>query len=210
MKVAALISLLISLPFLFILARRPILRRLAVRNAMRRPREALLVVLGSLLGAAIITGSAVVGDTMDSSIRQGARQHLGPIDELVLAQDAPEWRSLSGRLRSLPASKVDGVLQLATLDAPTTAGRAETLRSVPNSQVVAVDFESARVFGGDPASTGIRGVTPGAGHAAITTDLAQGLNDRARSADRCLCLRQAADADRRSHRASHRRRRLLS
>ena len=176
MKVAALISLLISLPFLFILARRPILRRLALRNAMRRPREALLVVLGSLLGAAIITGSAVVGDTMDSSIRQGARQHLGPIDELVLAQDAPEWRSLSGRLRSLPASKVDGVLQLATLDAPTTAGRAETLRSVPNSQVVAVDFESARAFGGDPASTGIRGVTPGAGHAAITTDLAQGLN----------------------------------
>ncbi|MGZ4415667.1 MAG: hypothetical protein ACXVRZ_15025, partial [Gaiellaceae bacterium] len=71
MKVAALISLLISLPFLFILARRPILRRLALRNAMRRPREALLVVLGSLLGAAIITGSAVVGDTMDSSIRQG-------------------------------------------------------------------------------------------------------------------------------------------
>src|SRR5512133_3167297 len=176
MKVAALISLLISLPFLFILARRPILRRLALRNAMRRPREALLVVLGSLLGAAIITGSAVVGDTMDSSIRQGARQHLGPIDELVLAQDAPEWRSLSGRLRSLPASKVDGVLQLATLDAPTTAGRAETLRSVPNSQVVAVDFESARAFGGDPASTGISGVTPGAGHAAITTDLAQGLN----------------------------------
>ena len=102
MKVAALVSLLISLPFLFILARRPILRRLALRNAMRRPREALLVVLGSLLGAAIITGSAVVGDTMDSSIRQGARQHLGPIDELVFAQDAPELRSLSGRLRSLP------------------------------------------------------------------------------------------------------------
>ena len=39
--------------------------------------------LGSLLGAAIITGSVVVGDTMDASIRQVARTHLGPIDELV-------------------------------------------------------------------------------------------------------------------------------
>src|SRR5512133_4339354 len=114
MKVAALISLLISLPFLFILARRPILRRLALRNAMRRPREALLVVLGSLLGAAIITGSAVVGDTMDSSIRQVARQHLGPIDELVVARDAGEWRSVRSRLRALPTSTVDGVISLAT------------------------------------------------------------------------------------------------
>ncbi len=176
MRVPVLVSFVISLPFLYILARRPILRRLALRNAVRRPREALLVVLGSLLGAAIITGSAVVGDTMDSSIRQVARQHLGPIDELVLARDAPEWRSLSGRLRSLPPAKVDGVLQLATFDAATTAGRGETLRSVPNSRVVAVDFESARAFGGDPASTGIRGMTPEAGRAAITTDLARGLN----------------------------------
>ncbi len=176
MKAAALVSLLISLPFLYILARRPILRRLALRNAVRRPREALLVVLGSLLGAAIITGSAVVGDTMDSSIRQAARQHLGPIDELVLARNVPEWRSLSSRLRSLPPAKVDGVLQFATFAAATTAGSSETLRDVPNSQVIALDFESARGFGGDPASTGIRGMTPQPGHAAITTDLARGLN----------------------------------
>ena len=115
MTAPLLISLLVSLPFLFVLARRPILRRLALRNAIRRPREALLVVLGSLLGAAIITGSAVVGDTMDASIRQMARQHLGPIDELVLASNAGEWRSLSNRLRALPASKVDGVLTLATI-----------------------------------------------------------------------------------------------
>ncbi|MGZ8697865.1 MAG: hypothetical protein ACXWZ1_10990, partial [Gaiellaceae bacterium] len=107
MVATLLVSLLVSLPFFYILARRPILRRLAVRNAMRRPREALLVVLGSLLGAAIITGSAVVGDTMDSSIRQVARQHLGPVDELVLARNAGEWRSLASRLRSLPSSQVD-------------------------------------------------------------------------------------------------------
>jgi putative ABC transport system permease protein len=105
-----LVAVVLSLPFLFILARRPILRRLALRNALRRPREALLVVLGSLLGAAIIAGSSVVGDTMDSSIRQAARQHLGPIHEVVFAADKAEWRSLSGRLQSLPSSQVDGTL----------------------------------------------------------------------------------------------------
>jgi putative ABC transport system permease protein len=176
MTASLVITLLVSLPFLYVLARRPILRRLALRNAVRRPREALLVILGSLLGAAIITGSAVVGDTMDASIRQVARQHLGPIDELVLARDAAEWRSLSSRLRSLPASQVDGVLPLATFDAATTAGRGGTLQTIPNSRVVAFDFEAARGFGADPASTGVSGPTPGPGHAAITEDLARGLD----------------------------------
>jgi putative ABC transport system permease protein len=172
MTAPLLISLLVSLPFLFVLARRPILRRLALRNAVRRPREALLVVLGSLLGAAIITGSAVVGDTMDASIRQMARQHLGPIDELVLASNNAEWRSLSNRLRSLPASQVDGVLKFATFGAATTAGGGATLRTVPNAHVIGVDFEAARGFGADSASTGINGPTPASGHAAITDDLA--------------------------------------
>jgi putative ABC transport system permease protein len=169
------VSVVVALPFLYVLLRRPILRRLALRNAARRPREALLVVLGSLLGAAIITGSAVVGDTMDSSIRQVAWQHLGPVDELVPARDAAEWHSLTRRLTFLPSSEVDGVLSLATFDAATTAGARSELRTVPSSRVVGVDFEAARAFGNDPAATGISGSTPALGHAAITNDLARGL-----------------------------------
>jgi len=176
MNAPLVISLLVSAPFLFILARRPILRRMAVRNAARRPREAMLVVLGSLLGAAIITGSAVVGDTMDSSIRQASRQHLGPVDELVVARNAGDWRAVSGRLRSLPTASVDGVISLATFDAATTAGAGGALRTVPNARVVGFDFESARSFGGSPAATGVSGSTPQPGHAAITTDLARALD----------------------------------
>ena len=171
-----LISLLVALPFLYILARRPILRRMAVRNAVRRPREAALVVLGSLLGAAIITGSAVVGDTMDSSIRQIARQHLGPVDELVAARNAPEWSALVNRLQELSPSNVDGVLPMSAVDAATTAGRGASLRTVPNGQVLGFDFEAARSFGRDSVSTGVSGPTPAAGHAAITTDLARSLS----------------------------------
>src|SRR5439155_5676438 len=106
---ALLVSLLVSLPFLFVIVRRPILRRLAVRNMVRRPREALLVVVGSMLGAAIITGSFVIGDAMNASIRQVARTHLGPIDEIVVARDWSAWKELSVRLPSLPRRDVDGV-----------------------------------------------------------------------------------------------------
>jgi putative ABC transport system permease protein len=175
--VPLLIALLVASPFLFVLARRPILRRLAVRNAARRPREALLVVLGSLLGAAIITGSAVVGDTMDASIRQAARQHLGPIDELVVARNAGEWRSIQARLRGLPGSSVDGVVPLASFDTATTAGAGGALRTVPNARVVGYDFAAAEAFGGGGGgATGLSGPTPAPGHAAITTDLAQALD----------------------------------
>jgi len=155
MTVTLFISLLVAAPFLYVLARRPILRRLAVRNAVRRPREAALVVLGSLLGAAIITGSVVVGDTMNASLRQVARQHLGPIDELVAARTPGEWSSLVDRLQVLPPSSVDGVLPLAAFDTATTAGGGAALRTVPSSQVVAFDFDAARAFGGKPAATGI-------------------------------------------------------
>jgi len=175
MTVPLLISLLVSAPFLYILARRPILRRLAVRNAVRRPREAALVVLGSMLGAAIITGSAVVGDTMDSSIRQVARQHLGPVDELVVARTADDWRALGARLRSLQPATVDGVISLAAFDSATTAGRGDTLRTVPNAQVIGFDFETAGSFGGSRAATGVSGPTPAPGHAAISSDLAGAL-----------------------------------
>ena len=72
-----------SLPFLYVLVRRPVLRRLALRNVVRRPRETVLVILGSLLGTAIMTGSFVVGDTFTSSIRRGAFEQLGPVDEVV-------------------------------------------------------------------------------------------------------------------------------
>jgi putative ABC transport system permease protein len=182
MSAPLLISLLVSAPFLYILVRRPILRRMAVRNAARRPREAMLVVVGSLLGAAIITGSAVVGDTMDSSIRQAARQHLGPVDELVVARNAADWHAVSERLRSLAPSSVDGVISLAAFDTATTAGRGAALRTVPNAQIVGFDFDSAHSFGDSPAATGVSGSSPSPGHAAITTDLARALDVGPRAA----------------------------
>ena len=147
----------LSLPFLAVLVRRPVLRRLAFRNAVRRPREAALVVLGSLLGAAIITGSVVVGDTMDASIRQVARTHLGPIDELVSAREprragAAPPRAAAARART------------------TSTGCSRSRRSTPPSRRPARASSRRRArrwsrstskqrarFGGDTDATGVSG-----------------------------------------------------
>jgi putative ABC transport system permease protein len=167
---------LLSLPFLAILVRRPVLRRLAFRNATRRPREAALVVLGSLLGAAIITGSVVVGDTMDASIRQVARTHLGPIDELVTARSSEQQARLLRVLRPLESGNIDGVLAFATIDAAVTATGTNRVLATPRSQVIAVDFKRAHRFGGDAEAAGVSGRTPWPGHAAVTSDLARALD----------------------------------
>src|SRR4051812_15828814 len=175
MTAALIATVVLSLPFVYILIRRPILRRLAVRNAVRRPREATLVVLGSLLGAAIITGSMVVGDTIDASIRQVARAHYGPIDELVNARGPADQRQLLQVLAPLERSKdVDGMLPFSTVEAAASSTGPHVL-AAPRSQVVGVDFDAARDFGGDAAATGIAGATPAPGHAAVTDDLARAL-----------------------------------
>jgi putative ABC transport system permease protein len=177
---ALILVLVLSAPFLFVLVRRPILRRLALRNAVRRPREAALVVIGSMLGAAIITGSFVVGDAMNASIREIGHTHLGPADELVLARDRAAWADLSVLLKPLPARapSIDGVLRIATMQAGVTAPVAGEIMAAPRSQVVALDFAAGHAFGGDPKATGLPLQTPEAGHAAITNDLASALGVR--------------------------------
>ena len=168
------LALLVSLPFLYVLARKPVLRRLALRSAVRRPREAVLVVAGSMLGAAIITGSAIVGDTMNASIRQVAYTHLGPVDELVTVRGAGEQRLLLAAFAGAPVRETDGVLGLATIEAAATSTGLH-VQAAPRTQVIGLDFERARAFGGDPAATGISGPTPPVGHAAVTSDLARSL-----------------------------------
>jgi len=170
---------LISLPFAVLALRRPVLRRLAVRNLARRPRETALVVLGSLLGTAIITSSMVVGDTLDASLRQGTRTQLGPIDELIATSGADEQATLAAALGELDAGddRIDGVLALTALRvaASTPGPGGEVARAEPGATLVEVDFPAARAFGGEPAATGIEGPTPGPGRTVVGTDLAEEL-----------------------------------
>jgi len=164
----------LSLPFLFVLARKPVLRRLALRNAVRRPRETALVILGSLLGTAIMTGSFVVGDTFNASIRRTAYEQLGPIDEIVSATGLDAAPALAARLAGLHDPNVDGTLALTAITA-SAASTTAPVQAAPKAQLLETDFAAARAFGGDPHATGMSGPTPGAGDAVIGSDLANTL-----------------------------------
>ena len=157
----------------FVAARSPVQRRLAIRNGARRKNEAALVIAGSLLGTALITGSFIVGDTLDSSIRATARTQLGPIDEMIVVPDEDDGTEIANRLRELNDARIDGVVTMVSVPGSIVKRTGDEVTAEPEAQIIEIDFEEARSFGGDPAATGISGDTPGAGEVALTEDLAE-------------------------------------
>src|SRR5919106_841219 len=155
----------------FVALRRSFLRRLAFRDATRRPGETVLVIAGSLLGTALITGSFIVGDTLDSSIRASATTQLGPVDEVVVTSDPDDAASIESTISGFEDSRIDGVLSITSASATVATPRDDPVAE-PGAQLIEADFDEARSFGNDSAATGISGPTPGVGEVAVTEDLA--------------------------------------
>lgn len=160
--------------------RHPVARRLGARSTVRRPTETALVILGALLGTAIITGSLVVGDALSSSLRAGAFTQLGPVDETVTApgiETLPALRDALSGIESRPA--VDGVA-FGLRSSGTVATRAgEDAAVQPDVLLLEIAFDEVRQLGGEPSATGFEGAaTPAAGEVAISSDLAAALDVR--------------------------------
>jgi putative ABC transport system permease protein len=68
--------------------RHRVLVRLAIRNVGRRGARTALIVVGLMLGTAIIAAAMTTGDTMSHTIRGAAIESLGQTDELVSARGA--------------------------------------------------------------------------------------------------------------------------
>src|SRR3990172_2376142 len=62
--------------------------RLGARNVSRRPARTALIVLGLMLGTAIISSALSTGDTMSNTIRSSVIDSLGQTDEVVRAKGA--------------------------------------------------------------------------------------------------------------------------
>ncbi|HEX2049245.1 MAG TPA: FtsX-like permease family protein [Actinomycetota bacterium] len=150
--------------------RRPVERRLALRDATRRPGETLLVIAGSLLGTALVTGSFIVGDTLDSSIKASAWTQLGPVDEVVAVPDLARGAEVARAVEAIDDSRIDGVETMVS--APASVATTGARRAEPDARLLELDFTSARSFGGDPSVTGVSGATPGPGETVVTEDLA--------------------------------------
>jgi putative ABC transport system permease protein len=70
--------------------RNRVLLKLGVRNVGRRRARSALIVVGLMLGTAIIAAALATGDTMNHTIRSTATQALGQTDEIVSARGAVE------------------------------------------------------------------------------------------------------------------------
>ena len=154
LTIAAIIVLGVLLPLVaFDLIARPTIRRLAIRNVVRRPGEAALVVGGTLLATALITASFIIGDSFGSSIRGLAIDRWGPTDELVLVPSPDQLPDAVARVETLPPDLVDGVLGASWLDAAVAS--AGTDRKVsPDVTVMEVDPALAVAYTDDPLVAG--------------------------------------------------------
>ncbi len=176
MTYAAIVVLVLVIPpILFDLVARPGIRRIGLRSVARRPGEASLVIIGSMLATALIVASFVVGDSFRTSYRVRAENRLGPLDMLVLSDDIDADMALL--VASLPVN--------STLAPSDLAGRADsdeliddgiTIESLlpvvegelnvanengkiePRMGFWEVDPQELKAFGGDIEAAGVVGV----------------------------------------------------
>src|SRR5437763_6853718 len=86
------ITLVAVLGVVVILAsRNRVLVRLGVRNIRRRPARSALIIVGSMLGTAIIAAALATGDSMSHTIRSSATAALGRTDEVVAPRGSSQF-----------------------------------------------------------------------------------------------------------------------
>jgi putative ABC transport system permease protein len=68
-------------------AMKPVFFKMAVRNISRRKRYSAIVIAGLMIATAMISGSLVVGDTLDYLIRQDVFESTGEVDIVITAMD---------------------------------------------------------------------------------------------------------------------------
>ena len=164
------VSIVCSLPFVYLVAARPAIRALALRPAVKRPGQTVLILAGVVIATAAVTSAGVVGDSLRASVRRSAVTQLGPVDEEVLTSGVAAGRTVESAIDRTTVGHEVATLPLLSLST-TVVGR-DFVARVAQAQVLEVDFARAARFGGDPAATGISGATPAGNHAVIGADLA--------------------------------------
>ena len=152
--------------------RTPLVRRIGLRNAVRRPREAALVMLGCVLGTALIVGSGAVADSFNASIRDQALAGLGPIDARVNYESVDDWAAANARLNASPIEGVAIAAAAATLEVPLTSSSGPT--PAPRAKLIEVDYRRAGSLTASRTTAAGTGPTPGT--AWVSRPLAERLN----------------------------------
>ncbi len=184
--------------------------RMGIRNIRRRPGRSALIVVGSMLGTAIIAAALATGDTMGRTVRSSAISALGQADEVVAAQGVatalaagtegttgtryfPEGYADKIRAATQGSGLVDGV---APVIVETIAVQDVTTRqNEPRATLFAADPESLRAFG-DITSDGktVSLAALKAGEVYLNADAADELDAKAGDTLRVLAGQQFINA----------------
>ena len=144
----------IMLVVAFLALRHRIMLKLGLRNIPRRPAQTVLIVVGSMLSAVIITASFATGDTISTSIRNASIEGLGTIDEVLSPArggddfgpvyiDASRFHRLQQDLADF--DEVDGITAYIAESAPALNLRASL--SEGRTNIVAPDPATLDGFG---------------------------------------------------------------
>ena len=154
------------------LLRNPVLRRISLRNMARRKSSTLLVIIGSMVGTALIAGSLIIRDTSDRLNQDLAYRYLGEIDEVVSLpgpqgdstlyfdrqpiSDRVTVGSLNAKTEATnKAALVDGAMAVVQEQVPLRKVdpiTGEALLIEPRVALVALDWEELAGFGRRPPS----------------------------------------------------------
>jgi putative ABC transport system permease protein len=154
-----------------------ILMKLALRSASRRPGRSALIVVGLMLGTAIIAAALTTGDTMNHTVRATAVDSLGTTDETVAPKGAVD--DIPGALGAatgagwISASTVDRVAA-AVADSTLVDGVTGAIVDQVSVQSLAerTSEPSVVLFATDPARTqGFAAITSSQGGNVSLADL---------------------------------------
>ncbi len=160
-------------------ARRRILLRIGLRNVTRRKAQVGIAVAGLLVATSIVSGSLIVGDSFDASVRNLRIAVLDQTDELLVLQGQNETlqlfpHSVYEDLRTANLPHVDGLAARIEVGRPIRDLDSELFRP----QAVLVGFDPAADLGLFTLADGTKttGEALGPSEAYINAELAEELD----------------------------------
>ncbi len=133
-----------------LMLRRPVFARMSLRNIVRRKRYTVIVVAGLMIATSMISGSLVVGDTMDHLVRQEVYSSTGAVDMVITVEDeVGDWIYFNQSIAdSLISSLEAGDLPHVDSVAPAIRERVSAVNPRLSSS-----SPTATLFGYDPDDT---------------------------------------------------------
>ena len=156
----AIVFAVISLVVLLLAYRNPIPRKIGFRNVKRRIANTILVIIGSMVGTALISGSLVLSDSLDATFYKLVEEQVGEVDALISPKLKEQTQSPVAaftiaeyeEIANLIDEKTDGILPVLEFQTSPIKLDSESKPIINDYQVslYAIEIEDLNKFGQSP------------------------------------------------------------